>query len=513
MSPAYPDTDENIASLFGLADGRASVVINTEWPMIRADIDAGHPSPLGLVCVKSLLPWDLGSNHQVLAYAYLESGSDVTLWVYDPNQPNNDNVTIRFSTRAWDVPIDIKHNVAVTDRETGQRRPIYGLFRTNYSARSPMSQSIMRGSGVCAAVARTSSNLDLFVTGNDGVVYTSWWGAGNEWSGIANNWRPIGGFFPIGAPVGAVSRDSGQLHLFVVGNDGIVYTSWWDTGADWSGVANNWKPIGGFFPEGAPVTATARRPDVIDLFVVGNDGVVYTSWWAAGKEWSGVANNWRPIGGFFPKGARVSAVARTDDSLDLFVVGNDGVVYTSWWSAGQEWSGVANNWRPIGGFFQVGAPVTAVARTPNNLDLFVVGNDGVVYTSWWSAGQEWSGVANNWRPIGGFFPTLAPVAAVARTGENLDLFVVGNDGVVYTSWWHNDAEWSGIGNNWRPLGGFFPRATPIAAVARAADHLDLFVIGNNGVVYTSWWHAGTDWSGVANNWKPIGGFFPVSNTR
>src|SRR5689334_9274155 len=98
--------------------------------MIRADIDAGHPSPLGLVTIKSYWPGDLGANHQVLAYRYLESGTDVTLWVYDPNQPDNDNVTIAFSTLAWDRPLNVVHNVSVND-EHGNRRPIYCLFRTN----------------------------------------------------------------------------------------------------------------------------------------------------------------------------------------------------------------------------------------------------------------------------------------------------------------------------------------------------------------------------------------------
>ena len=49
-----------------------------------------------------------------------------------------------------------------------------------------------------AAVARESGQLDCFITGNDGRVYTSWWHEGHDWSGINNNWRPIGGFFPVG---------------------------------------------------------------------------------------------------------------------------------------------------------------------------------------------------------------------------------------------------------------------------------------------------------------------------
>ena len=43
-----------------------------------------------------------------------------------------------------------------------------------------------------------SDQLDCFITGNDGRVYTSWWHEGSDWSGINNNWRSIGGFFPVG---------------------------------------------------------------------------------------------------------------------------------------------------------------------------------------------------------------------------------------------------------------------------------------------------------------------------
>src|SRR5439155_22583255 len=42
-----------------------------------------------------------------------------------------------------------------------------------------------------------------------------------------------------------------------------------------------------------------------------------------------------------------------------------------------------NNWRPIGGTFPVGAPVTAIAKSPDSIDLFITGNNGVVYTEWW----------------------------------------------------------------------------------------------------------------------------------
>ncbi len=142
------------------------------------------------------------------------------------------------------------------------------------------------------------------------------------------------------------------------------------------------------------VVGIARNPVHLDVFYVAGDGRMYSAWWHDGSPWSNVF----PIGGFFPVGAPVSAVARTPEQLDLFVVGNDGRVYTSWWTGGvSDWSGINDNWRSIGGFFPVGAPVSAVARTPEQLDLFVVGNDGQVYTSWWTGGvSDWSGINDNW---------------------------------------------------------------------------------------------------------------------
>ena len=263
---------------------------------------------------------------------------------------------------------------------------------------------------------------------------------------------------------------------------------------DWSGLNDRWRNIGGVFPTNAPVTAIARKPGILDLFITGNDGRVYTSWFVEGQsDWSGLNDLWRNIGGVFPPGAPVTAVARKSGILDLFITGNDGRVYTSWWVEGQsDWSGLNDRWRNIGGVFPRGAPVTAVARKPGILDLFITGNDGRVYTSWFVEGQsDWSGLNDRWRNIGGVFPPGAPVAAVARKPGILDLFITGNDGRVYTSWFvEGQSDWSGLNDRWRNIGGVFPNAAALGAVARRPDQLDVFVTGNDGRVYTSWWPSG-----------------------
>lgn len=94
MSPALPD-GETLWSRLGLAPhGRAWRMIKEEWPKVRADIDAGHPSPLGLVRVKSSDPFELKRNHQVLAYGYELDGTLVSLKIYDPNHPAEDDVSL-----------------------------------------------------------------------------------------------------------------------------------------------------------------------------------------------------------------------------------------------------------------------------------------------------------------------------------------------------------------------------------------------------------------------------------
>jgi hypothetical protein len=137
MNPPYPDTDENVLADLGLASGRASVMANEEWPLIRADIEAGRPSPMVLITVKSVLPWDLGKCHQVLAYAYDVHGDDILLRVYDPNQPRNNDVYLRFNIRTVAERIVVEHNVAVHDDDGHSLRPIYCFARMDYTHRTP----------------------------------------------------------------------------------------------------------------------------------------------------------------------------------------------------------------------------------------------------------------------------------------------------------------------------------------------------------------------------------------
>jgi hypothetical protein len=65
------------------------------WPAVRADIDAGRLSMLGLVREAGWNPLSTGLGHQVVAYRYDVAPAAVAIGVYDPNHPGDDAIEVR----------------------------------------------------------------------------------------------------------------------------------------------------------------------------------------------------------------------------------------------------------------------------------------------------------------------------------------------------------------------------------------------------------------------------------
>ncbi|WP_146251023.1 hypothetical protein [Nocardia tenerifensis] len=356
-------------------------------------------------------------------------------------------------------------------------------------------------------------HIDVFVPHWAGVSM-AWWSLGRAWSSVGFDWFYTAG--PQNGSVTLISRAPEIVDAFGISKAGEVFTDRYRMGQGWASLSfpdQHWERIGTGFPSGALISATARTPGNLDVFAARDDGHVYTSWWSEGARWS----DWQDLGGVFPAGAPVTALARAQDHLDLFVIGNDGHIYTCAWTAGSAWTGLGDRWRDLGGNGRPHGKVAATTRFSGNIDLFVVGDDGRVYTSWWYEGSEWSGLprpgswggsgaggggssGNRWTSLGGFFPPGATITAIARDRHHLDLFVVGNDGQVYTSWWVDGGGWSGVADNWLSLGGEFPKGAHIAATSRDPGNIDLFAIGSDKNVRTKWWTVGAGWA----DWLSLG---------
>jgi hypothetical protein len=271
----------------------------------------------------------------------------------------------------------------------------------------------------------------------------------------------------------------------------------------------------GVHSTGHTVAAFNRNQGLTDLFVVRSDGSVWNAGrWADGQPGPGPFgwNQSYPIPGAEPgfanPGTGIALVSRVSNFIDLFVVRADGSI----WNAGN-WIDGAPGPGPFGwskgypipgaiaGFAEPGTRLAAISRGADVVDLFVVRRDGSV----WNAGNWVNGAPgpgpfgwNEGYPIPGAGPGFArsgsSIAVVQRDANHIDLFVVRPDGTLWNAgWWASDV--TGPGRfGWNPgyrIGlhrAVDPNAV-IGGIAWGSGHVDLFVAGRNGQIFSPWWDA------------------------
>lgn len=372
--------------------------------------------------------------------------------------------------------------------------------------------SLRRPGAATFAGARRTDHLDVFWARADGAAMTNWWHAapGQRWEDHEPIPVTLPGAAPPGSAFSVVSRLPEQIDAFWVAGDGSIRSTWWNPDAAWGDVSTRPFSVAGpgSAHPGSALSAVGRRPDHLDVFWVRSDGAVMTNWWhaAPGAAWENhepfpVA----PPGSARPTPPAIATVSRHPEQIDVFWIAADGSVRSTWWNHDAGWGDIAE--RP---FFVAGkgsahpkSTISAVARRPDQLDAFWVGPDGAIITNWWhaAAGQAWE----NHSP----FPVAAPgassqtspiVAAVSRTGEHLDVFWLGVDGSVKSTWWDAAAidGWGDVRT--RPFAIAGPRAArpengQLSAVTRMPNQLDVFWCDPSGKMVSTWWHEapGKDW--------------------
>lgn len=108
--------------------GAADLTVHESLPEVRACIDGGHLAPLGLVCVGSARPSDLGQNHQVLAFAHASDAARTVLRIYDPNWPDRDDITLTC---------DLREGAAHPFAYSPGDHTVRGFFLSEYSPTDP----------------------------------------------------------------------------------------------------------------------------------------------------------------------------------------------------------------------------------------------------------------------------------------------------------------------------------------------------------------------------------------
>ena len=112
-----------IASALASPARRQRDTVRRAWPAIRADIDAGRLSMVGLVRQADWNPVAIGMGHQVLAFRYEVTTTLVTIGIYDPNHPGDDTVELRLERGEGEIRLS---------QSTGE--PLLGLLHLPYSA-------------------------------------------------------------------------------------------------------------------------------------------------------------------------------------------------------------------------------------------------------------------------------------------------------------------------------------------------------------------------------------------
>jgi hypothetical protein len=201
----------------------------------------------------------------------------------------------------------------------------------------------------------------------------------------------------------------------------------------------NWTPL--TTPNGQPVhrVAAVARLDAIDLFVIADDGLVYTLPFR-----NGMWQSWQLLtGAGFPLNAGIAVASTTPDTMDLFVVGTDRQIrHHHFGPAGwdEAWPVIA------GGDLDERSGLAAAPNGRGRVELFASTVGGrVVHTT------VTGGVAGDWEDLPAL-PTAHAVAAntladgviqvhaVTEGANDLRLFSITSTRGVWETGWFNHGQ-------------------------------------------------------------------------
>jgi len=221
----------------------------------------------------------------------------------------------------------------------------------------------------------------------------------------------------------------------------------------------------------------------LELFAVGEDGIIYHRWQdVPNGNWG----DWNQLGGTSIQ--QISIGRNADGRLELFALGGDRSVYNISQTSP---NGIWGSWGTLGGSGLV--QISVGRNADGRLELFAIGGDGAIYNIWQvSPNSGWS----SWSGLGG--SGLLQISVGTNADGRLELFAIGGDRALYNIWqtapnccWSG---WSGLG------GGDLQR---ISVGSNADGRIEIFAIGGDHAVYNIWqtapnccWSA---WSGLGGS--------------
>lgn len=270
-----------------------------------------------------------------------------------------------------------------------------------------------------SVISRFPRHIDAFWIGQQGQVSSAW--------AVRDSEDPTWKRFQVAPPglarpgaLAALSRHPQCIQIFWIGGERQVLTASYDDRDDlqWR-VRDKWpwrdlvkskgewvspSPVssGGTAEPGA-VTAVARHPEHMDVFWIGPDGEVRTGWWDSRVGDDAWLTRIVAPSGIAEPGA-ITAIARGPEQLDVFWIRPDQGVASAWWNSGID----GGSWH----VFELSPPgsahfgaISAVARGQDQMDVFWIGP---------SASSRAPGLMLLWTPFNGCAARLLRVGAFSR---------------------------------------------------------------------------------------------------
>jgi len=407
---------------------------------------------------------------------------------------------------------------------------------------------------VTALTRTTNSALNLFGVGKDKRVYGTWWAPGGKWQ----DWTVIG-HHQADSLVTAVESGQDRVHLFMIGPDRGIYTNYFGLYQNpmfealketemlqdirkeinapkyadiiaGRGIDERAESIA---PEAPAPSGTPEVPADAPASEVESRGTLTIR---PGSPAAQIPSGgpkpvplptptmaptcktkdlpcwgaWRRVGDqVAAPGTQVTAVVPRPGHMDVFVVAPDGTIKSAWWEQKSGWSG----WFPIGDVKAApSAQVTAITAGDGRIDLFVVAQqggsyvEGGIYTASWERNDWQTWGWQPWTRVGDLIaPATSPftpqISALIPRNSHLDLFVLGSDGGLWSTFREFPARkelglaasgWNG--GKWFPINAWQPvRGSQVVSMLPRDGHIDLFALTGEGVIYNTWWEEQAGW--------------------
>lgn len=345
-----------------------------------------------------------------------------------------------------------------------------------------------------AAIVRLPDRLELATTDGHSGIQMKTWGKSTDWAW--SEWKEM---YPAvvspDQPICLVSSAMWSLDAITISRNGRSrsgHRDWSLTGETTEWHFENLPNLDAGLIPGSAIGGTSRGQGMVDVFVTGKDGHVYTA--ARGPQTNNVWAGWWKVGdGVFLPGTPIAAISRSEGRLDIFATGLDGRVWSAAYGPGTdgEWNWIG--WFPVlNEVFVPGSRIDAISRKTDQIDLFAINLSGEVRTAAWSPSAN-SGKWGGWWRItenNGTFALGTPISSISRGADHLDIFAIGLDGRVWTAAWGSQTDYTWKG--WWPIGSAkFAQGSVIAATARSLNHIDLFMRGFDGNIWSHAWDG--DW--------------------